>query len=203
MFGGNNHNIQQYLAEEPLRKTSNMSAISIIHHVADITAIEGSSSKLPNVRPPPMATTEQTLTRMTRTIVAQLRICHSWIVGQFMKRIDQKARKHCHKCGQSPHDSHYLFDCPSKPTKQRVESLWNSSTETAKHLNMAIDETRKQQQRSLTKKLIRLFTDVVCRWSCWTTSTVESCFSTFRTAVVRLYEVQASPDISCCGRTRA
>ena len=52
--------IQQYLAEEPLRNTSYKSAISSIHQDAGKTAIESSSSKLFNGRPPPIATAEQT-----------------------------------------------------------------------------------------------------------------------------------------------
>ena len=54
-------NILQYLAEEPLSNTSYMSAISSTHQDAVRTAIESSSSKLLNGRPPPIATAEQTL----------------------------------------------------------------------------------------------------------------------------------------------
>ena len=116
-------NIQQYLAEEPLSNTSYKSAISSIHQDAVRTAIESSSSKLLNGRPPPIATVEQTLPRKTRTILAQLRTDHCRIHGQYMNRIDPTARNHCHDCGQSPHDTHHLFDCPSKPTTLTVESL--------------------------------------------------------------------------------
>ena len=133
--------IQQYLAEEPLSITSYKSAISSIHQDAVRTAIESSSSRLLNGRSPPIATAEQTLPRKTKTILAQLRTGHSRILGQYMKRIDPTARIHCHNCGQSPHDTHHLFDCPSKPTTLTEESLWTASTEAAKHLNLAIDET--------------------------------------------------------------
>ena len=122
-------NIQQCLAEEPLSNTS-------IHQDVVRTVIEISSSKLLNGRPPPNATAEQTLPRKTRTMLAQLCTGHSQILGQYMNRIDPTARNHCHNCGQSPHDAHHLFYCPSKPTTLTVESLW-----TAKHLNLAIDET--------------------------------------------------------------
>ena len=79
--------------------------------------------------------------RKTRTILAQLRTDHSRIHGQYMKKIDPTARNHCHNCGYSPCDTHNLYDCPSKPTTLAVESLWTVPTETAKHLNLAIDET--------------------------------------------------------------
>ena len=134
-------NIQQYLAEEPLSNISYKSAISSIHQDAVRTAIESSSSKLPNGRPPPIATAEQTLPKKARTILAQLRTGHSRILGQYMNRIDPTARNHCHNCGQFPHDTHHLFDCPSKQTTLTVESLWIAPTETVKHLNSAIDET--------------------------------------------------------------
>ena len=135
-------NSQQYLAEEPLSNTSCKSAISSIHQNAVRSAIESNSSKLINGRPPSIATVEQTLPWKTKTILAQLRTNHSRILGQYMNRIYPTARNHCHNCGQSPHDTHHLFDCPSKPTTQKVESLWTAPTESAKHLNLAIGETR-------------------------------------------------------------
>ena len=134
-------NIQQYLAEDPLSNTSYKSAISRIHQDEFRTNLESSSSKLLNSRPPPIATAEQTLPRKTRTTLAQLRTGPSRILGQYMNRIDPTTRNHCHNCGQSPHDTHHLFDCPSKPNTLTVESLWSAPTEAAKHLNMAIDET--------------------------------------------------------------
>ena len=134
-------NIQQYLTEEPLSNTSYKSAISSIHQDAVRTAIESSSSRLPYGRPPPIATAEHSLPRKTRTILAQLRTGHSRILGQCMNRIDPTARNHCHNGGQSPHDTHHLFDCPSKPITRTVESLWTAPTETSKHLSLTIDET--------------------------------------------------------------
>ena len=121
-------NIQQYLAEEPLSNTSYKSAISSIHQDVVRTVIESSSSKLLNDRPLPIATAEQTLPRKTRSILAQLRTSHSRILGQYMNRFDKTARNHCHNCCHSPHDTHHLFDCPSKPTTLTVESLCTAPT---------------------------------------------------------------------------
>ena len=103
--------ILQYLAEEPLNNIIYKSAISSIHQDAVRTDIESSSSKLLNSRPPPIATAEYTLPRKTRTILAQLRIGHSRILGPYMNRIDPTARNHCHDCGHSPQDTNNLFDC--------------------------------------------------------------------------------------------
>ena len=124
-----------------ISNTNYKSATSSIQQDVVRTANESSSSKLPIGRPPPIATAEQTLPRKTRTTLAQLRTGHSRILGQYMNRIDPTARNHCHNCGQSPHDTHHLFHCPSKLTTLTVESLWTALTETAKHLNLAIDET--------------------------------------------------------------
>ena len=74
-------NIQQYLGEEPVSNTSYKSAISSIHMDAVRTAYESSPSKELNVRPPPIATAEQTLRRKTRNILAQMRAGHSGILG--------------------------------------------------------------------------------------------------------------------------
>ena len=134
LIGWINPNIQLCLAEEPLSNTRYKSAISSIHHDVDRTAIESSSSRLLNGRPPPIATAEQRLPRKTKTIVALLRNGHSRILGQYMKRIDPTARNHCHNCAHSPQDTHHLFDCHSK-------SLWTAPTESANHLHMVIVET--------------------------------------------------------------
>ena len=126
-------NIQQYLDQESLSNTSYKSAISSIHQDAARTAIVSSCCQV--------ATAELTLSRMTRTILAQMRTGHSRILSQNTKRIDPTALNHCHNCGHSPHDTHHLFDCPSKPTTRAVESLWIEPTEIVKHLNLAIGET--------------------------------------------------------------
>ena len=81
LIGRSKPNILQYLAEEPLRNTSYKSAISSNHQDAVRTAIESSSSKLLNDRPPPIATAEQTLSRKTRAILAYLRFGHSRILS--------------------------------------------------------------------------------------------------------------------------
>ena len=86
-------NTQQYHAGYPLSNTSYKSAIRSIQDAVR-TAIESSSSKLLNGRPPPNDTAEQTLPRKTRTILAQLRTGHSRILGLYMNRIDPTARNH-------------------------------------------------------------------------------------------------------------
>ena len=111
-IGRSKPNIQPCLADDPLINTSYKSAVSSIHQDAVRTAIESSSSKLLNGRVSPIATAEQTLPRKTRTILAQLRTGHSRILGHYMKRIDPTVRYHCYHCGQSPHDTHHLFDWP-------------------------------------------------------------------------------------------
>ena len=124
-------NIQKYLAEESLSNTSYMSAICSIHQDAVRTVIESSSSRLLNGRPLPIATAEQTLPRKTKTTLAQLRTGNRRILCQYVFRIDPTARNHCNRCGHSPHDTHHLVDCPSKPTTLTAESLWTAPAETA------------------------------------------------------------------------
>ena len=133
-------NIQKYLAEEPLN-TSYNSTISSIHQDAVRLAIESSSLKLLNSRPPLIATSEQTLPRKTRMILAQLCTGHCRVLGQCISRIDPTARNHCHVCGHSPQDTHQLFDWPMQPTTLAIESLSNEPTEKVKRLNLVIDET--------------------------------------------------------------
>ena len=113
--------IQQYIAEEPLSNNSYKSAISIIHQDAVRTAIESNLSKLLIGRPPHIATAEQTLPKMTRTILAQLRTGLSRILGHCMNSIKPTARNYCHDCGHSPYDTYHIFHCLSKPITLTVE----------------------------------------------------------------------------------
>ena len=87
-------NIQQYLAEEPLSNTSYKSVISSIHQDAVWSAIESSSSKLPNLRRPPIAIAEQILPMTTRTILSHLSTGHRRIRSQDMNKIKPTARNH-------------------------------------------------------------------------------------------------------------
>ena len=113
LIGRLRHDFQQYHAVEPLNNASYKSTVSSIHEDAIKIAIESSSSRQINGRPPPIGTAEQTLPRVTRTMLAQLRTGHSRILGQHMNRIDPTTRNHFLHCGHSPHDIHHLFDCPS------------------------------------------------------------------------------------------
>ena len=140
-------NIQQYLAEVPLSHTRFKSEISCIHEVADRTSIESSSTIPFNVRSPPIATDEQTLSMRTRTIPAQLRTGHSRILGQYMKGIDQAALSQFQDCIHSPHFIHHLFNCPSKSTTLTVESLFTAPTVSVKYLYLAIEKTSYRQQQ--------------------------------------------------------
>ena len=98
-------NIQQCLAEGPLSNTSYKSAISSIHQDVVRTINKSSSSRLPNGRPPPIATAELTQPRKIRTILAQLRTGYCRILGQYMNKIDPTVRNHCHNSGHSRHQS--------------------------------------------------------------------------------------------------
>ena len=132
--------IQQYFTEESLN-TSCKSAISSIYHDTVRTAIESSSSKLLNGRPPHIATVRKILPWKTRSILSQLRTGHSRILGQYINSTDPTAQNHCHNCGHLPHDTHHLFVCPSKPSILKVELSWTAPTKAVKHLNLVIDET--------------------------------------------------------------
>ena len=132
--------IQQYLTEDALN-TSCESAISSIHHDTVRTAIESSSSKLLNGRPPPIATVKKILPWKTRSILAQLLTGHSRILGQYINRTDPTAQNHCRNCGHLPHDTRHLFYCHSKPSILKVELSWTAPTKAVKHLNLVIDET--------------------------------------------------------------
>ena len=130
-------NIQQYLAEELLSNTSYKSAISIIHQDVVRTVIEGSSSRLLNGRPPPIATAEQTLPRKTRTILAQLRTpitAESWSIHVWHKSDSAQPLPQLRSFA-SWHPPPLRLPFEAYHTDSRIAMDYRRP----KHLNMAID----------------------------------------------------------------
>ena len=152
-------NIQQYLAEEPINNTSYKSAISSINQDAVWTAIESSSWKLLNVRT--NTTKEDKNYTGTTAYRSQL---YPWSVHEHNRSDSAQPLARLWSLWSlwsvarlwsfaSWHPSPFLY--PSKPTTLTVESLLTAPNETAKHLNLAIDETSQQQQQQKTVCIIQ------------------------------------------------
>ena len=83
----------------------------------------------PNVtlggRPPPISTTETSLSRKQRTTLAQLRSGYCSLLNNYKHRLDAHVPDTCSDCGVSPHDIHHLFHCPAHPSTITPEHLWS------------------------------------------------------------------------------
>ena len=76
------------------------------------------------------------LSRRTRTYLTQLRSGFSPLLRSYLKRIGQIDDDVCLDCGQGPHDTGHLFNCPTKPTDLTIESLWTDPVGVALFLGL-------------------------------------------------------------------
>ena len=82
-------------------------------------------SKVLGVPAPRVQASGRILPRRTRTILSQLRSGYSTHLNSYLARINpEEYTNSCPKCGQSPHDSPHLFNCPADPTELSPRILW-------------------------------------------------------------------------------
>ena len=74
-------------------------------------------NKVPHAPAPEIHPSETLLARKTRTTLAQLRSGYSTTLNSFLHRIKPAlyTTDSCPKCGQSPHTTAHLFNCPADP----------------------------------------------------------------------------------------
>ena len=85
---------------------------------------------------PPVAESERTLQRETRSRLAQLRSGFSPLLNSYMNRIDDKIENRCPDCSAQGHDTRHLFNCKMKKTTLNVESLWRDPVAAANFLKL-------------------------------------------------------------------
>jgi hypothetical protein len=83
-------------------------------------------NKLLNRQAPDIDKTEETLPRMTRRRLAQLRTDKSPLLMTYLHKIDPDNHPSdtCPLCNRHPHDTKHLFDCDELPTRLSVQDLW-------------------------------------------------------------------------------
>ena len=94
----------------------------------------------PSPKTPTISEEEKRLPRKTRCTLAQIRSGYSIFLNSYNHRIDPSSSEGCPDCGQVPHDSLHLFNCPKKPTSLAVDSLWTAPIDAAKFLGLDIEE---------------------------------------------------------------
>ena len=85
---------------------------------------------------PPIAESERTLQRETRSRLDQLRSAFSPLLNSYMNRIDDKIENRCPDCSAQGHDTRHLFNCKMKKTTLNVESLWRDPVTAANFLKL-------------------------------------------------------------------
>ena len=95
------------------------------------------NNKVLNEPAPKIAASERTLTRKTRTILAQLRSGYSSHLNSFLARINPtEYTDECPDCGLAGHTTQHLFQCPSKPTELEPRTLWEDPPAAAAFLEL-------------------------------------------------------------------
>lgn len=98
-------------------------------------------------KPPAIHKSEADLPRQTRTTLAQLRSGWCRSLNSYMSRLDPTIDNVCPKCGNGPHDTAHLFQCPANHTELIVTNLWTKPMAAAVFLDLETAETLEDDRR--------------------------------------------------------
>ena len=94
-------------------------------------------SKVLDAPTPAVSLLERNLDRRARTTLSQLRAGYSPYLNSYMHRLQPTIHHDsCPKCGQSPHSTAHLFECPADPTDLTAWSLWDNPPAAALFLGL-------------------------------------------------------------------
>ena len=89
---------------------------------------------------PEIHSSELTMPRKTRCILAQLRSGYSNYLNYYQNRIDHNKTAICPDCNIEVHNTEHLFSCTAKPTNLTARSLWETPKEAAAFLGLDTTE---------------------------------------------------------------
>jgi hypothetical protein len=75
--------------------------------------------------PPEIDASEESLPRVHRTTLSQLRSSYCIHLKTYLHSISRSDIPDCPECGSALHTTNHLFDCPSFPTDLVVVDLWS------------------------------------------------------------------------------
>ena len=137
------HDLRKYVesilryVQDPLDRNSYLTALNDIHRDAIDSAVAGYRLNVfLGGRPPPIADNEKNLPRKTRVVLAQLRSGWSNRLNAYFSRIDHAVPNLCPACGEGPHDTHHIFNCPANPTSLCPTDLWTQLVDVAQFLRL-------------------------------------------------------------------
>ena len=77
-----------------------------------------------DAQPPNISPSEQRLTRLQRTTLAQLRSSHCSLLGDYKVLTGRSTSALCPECLLRRHTVRHLFDCDARPTSLTMRDLW-------------------------------------------------------------------------------
>ena len=134
----NNQEIKtRYTDPTSINEKSYKSVLKSIH----TECVSSTLSKYPvnrvlGLKPPTLSTEEKSLPRVARTELSRLRSGFSPNLNYYLHRLDENIEDKCPECGQTPHDTVHLFNCPSNQTELSVLDLWKKPVQAAAFLGL-------------------------------------------------------------------
>ena len=126
----------ELINDEVLDRKEYKKAIIKIHTRSVRDNLLNNTSKVLGTKPPVISADEQSLPRLARTKLAQLRTGYSTLLNSYRSRISPEVKDSCPDCGRGPHDLHHLFNCEKNPTDLEILDLWLKPKEVAEWLGL-------------------------------------------------------------------
>ena len=131
----------QYLVQclDPDHVCHNITTIDDLPRQMKHTLHRAINSQQPNRvlrnRPPPISSEEDTLRRLQRTTLSQLRSGHCQLLNSNQNRLKPTVDPRWPDCGVNPHDVPHLFNCTAHPNPLSTVILWDKPVESIRELN--------------------------------------------------------------------
>ena len=136
LYSKNIHLIQHHL-RDGIIMDSNCKKINSSLHTATVAAAvcEAGINAVLGQYPPSVNPEEESLPRIHRCTLRQLRSGKCARLQSYLHRIGKADDNLCPECGIAVHSTNHLFDCPVFPTDLRVKDLWYHPREAANFIS--------------------------------------------------------------------
>lgn len=125
-------------AADSLPPTHDATSISKNLHTSTVsrTIASYSNNRVLATPPPPIASSEKSLPRKTRTRLAQLRSGWCSLLQSYQNRLNPGTPDTCPDCQTAGHTVQHLFQCPAHPVRLPTTALWTDPVKAAAELNI-------------------------------------------------------------------
>ena len=126
------HNVQPHLNDGIMFESNYKKSISAMHSAAVAKALcAAGPNEVLGRYPPNVHESEETLPRVHRCTLRQLRSGKCCRLQTFQHRIGKAANDLCPECGVASHTTAHIFNCQTFPTTLTVDDLWYDPREAA------------------------------------------------------------------------